>query len=127
MNSRKTLILALAFLSGCAALDPPEATYADRMKPAADTYTACVTREAEKDAKNPAGAEDIAVAAHGRCWAEWDTYRDLVQRTFSAGASTPEERQLAADKTEAWLRQFERETRRAAVDRIVETTLTRKP
>lgn len=129
MNIRMTLLLALALLSGCATLDPPEERdrYAERMKPAADAYTGCVSREVEKDVKNPAGAEDIAIAAHGRCWAEWQAYRTVVIGTYGAGATTRDERQFAADKTEAHLRQFERETRQTAVNRIVESTLTPKP
>jgi hypothetical protein len=129
MNIRTTLLLALALLPACASLDQSDDRdrYAERMKPAADAYTACVVREVEKDAKNAAGAEDIAIAAHGRCWAEWEAYRKVALGTYSAGASTRDERQFAADKTEAHLRQFERETRQAAVSRIVESSLTRKP
>ena len=86
-------------------LDPPnaalDATRDDevgeaRVQEAADAYSACVMREAEKDAKNPAGAEDIAVAAQGRCWTDWERYRRVTTQTFAARASTREEKQLAA-------------------------------
>jgi hypothetical protein len=94
---------------------------------ARESYVGCITAEAEKDASNPAGAEDIAVAAHGRCWARWDAYRQAANTSFASGARTREERQLAHDKADAHLRQFELETRRGVVDGIVQRTLTRKP
>jgi hypothetical protein len=112
---------------GCAQV--PESTsdpYAARMQQAAGDYSTCLTQEADKDAKNPAGAEDIATAAHGRCWLQWDAYREVTNATFSSGARTREEMQLAHDKADAHLRQFELEARRNVVDRIVQRTLTKK-
>ena len=128
MTLRTTLFVALTLCAGCAALDAArdDEVGETRVQEAADTYSACVMREAEKDAKNPAGAEDIAVAAQGRCWPDWDRYRRLTTQTFAARASTREEKQLAADKAEAQIRQVELEARRAAMNRIVERTLTRK-
>lgn len=96
------------------------------MKSASDAYTACAMAEAEKDMINPAGVEDIAVAAHGRCWARWDAYREATNTTYFANAATREEMQLAHDKVDAHLRQFELETRRSLMDRMIEHTLTRK-
>src|SRR5690349_14087941 len=102
MTLRTTLpaaLTTLALCAGCAALDSSRDEAAEaRVQQAADTYSACVMREVEKDAKSPAGAEDIAVAAHGRCWSEWDRYRAIARQTFAEGASTPEEKQLAGDK-----------------------------
>jgi hypothetical protein len=118
---------ALAFACGCASLSDTDATTSAELQPARDRYTACVGAEAEKDAGNPAGAEDIAVAAHARCWSRWDALRRATYVSFAAGARTPEERQLANDKADAELRQLEIETRRGVVDRIVQRTLTKKP
>ena len=94
---------------------------------ARDNYVTCVNAEAEKGAANPAGAEDIAVAAHGRCWAAWDAYRQATAASYADSARTREERQLAQDKADAHLRQFEQETRRGIVDGIVQRTFTKKP
>src|SRR6266545_4698739 len=115
-----------ALLAGCAQMHPVSEPEDEgfRMKHAAQAYTDCVTREAERNLKNPLGAEDIAVAAHARCWSEWDRYRAATKATFFEEARTPEEMQLAGDKTDAHLRQFERDTRRSVVDHIVERTLS---
>jgi hypothetical protein len=122
------LFACVVAAAGCAQTpDSGEAgVYAERMKAAGDAYTACVTGEAEKDAMNPAGVEDIAVAAHGRCWSRWDAYRDATSKAYSAGATTRDEKQFAHDRTDAHLRQFERETRRYVMDRMVERALTKK-
>lgn len=118
----------LLVLSGCAQMRAtPEADDRDsQMEQAAEAYSACVTREAERSMQNPLGAEDIAIAAHGRCWTEWDAYRDATRTTFFRGARSPGEIQLATDKTEAHLRQFERDTRSDLVNHIVQQTLSRK-
>ena len=127
MTLRKSLLFALALLQGCASMDAGDGEpYAERIRQAGDAYTTCVAREAEKGTNMAAGAEDIAIAAQGRCWSQWEAYRDIVRRGFTADASTPEEKQLAQDKAEAHLRQFERETRVTTMSGIVERTLTRK-
>src|SRR5688500_4889063 len=101
-----TLFLGLALAAaGCAPtrpLDEPSAQAA-RREQAGAAYTACVTREAELNMKNPAGAEDIAAAAHGRCWTDWEAYREATRESFYSRARTPEERQFAQDKMEAHL------------------------
>jgi hypothetical protein len=117
--------LALALACGCAPLRDRDDS-GEAMNQARERYVDCVGAEAEKDAANPAGAEDIAVAAHARCWTSWDAYRQTTYRSFTADARTRDERQLANDKADAHLRQFELETRRGVVDRIVERTLTKK-
>ena len=96
------------------------------MKHAEDTYSECVTREADKEMKNPVRVEDMAIAAHGRCWTEWEAYGAATKSAFSHGARTREEKQFATDRTEAHLRQFERDTRRGVIDHIVERTLSKK-
>lgn len=117
-------VLCVLALSGCAEMqtgpDSPPSPYAGRMNAASDQYLACISREAEKDMKNPAGAEDIATAAHGRCWSAWEAYRGATNADFSYGARTPDEMQFGRDKAEAHLRQFEREARRAIVERVIE-------
>ena len=114
---------------GCAqfaeqGLSGPDAA---KLTQARESYVRCIDAEAEKDAGNPAGAEDIAVAAHARCWSSWDAYRATTNATYSSGARTRDERQLAHDKADAHLRQFELDTRKTVVERIVERTLKRKP
>jgi hypothetical protein len=118
--------LAVAIVCGCASLEETDDGDSVRMKQAYQRYVDCVTAQAEKDSANPAGAEVMAVAAHGRCWASWDAYRKATSAAFAEGARTPDERQLAHDKADARLRQVELETRQAVVERIVERTLTRK-
>ena len=120
-------MLALLWLvaSGCAELQPrresPDSVA--RMKAAADGYLACISGEAEKEMKNAVGAEDIATAAHGRCWTAWEAYRKATASNFSYGARTREEIQYAQDRTEAHVREFEREARRGIVDTIVQRSL----
>lgn len=129
MTSKAALLGVIAALScGCAPLEPSDDTglYAARMTRAGEAYTTCVNAEAEKDIAYPAGVEDIAVAAHARCWSRWDAYRQAVNSAYSADAVTREEMQLAHDKVDAHLRQFELETRRSAMDRLVERTLSKK-
>ena len=122
-------LLCAALAGGCADLGGTRDTDTESaaLVQARETYVRCINTEAEKDASNPAGAEDIAVAAHGRCWTSWDAYRKAANTIFAADARTREERQLAHDKADAHLRQFEQETRRGVVDGIVQRTLTRKP
>ena len=120
------LSLAAAFAAaGCAQLQPTDepAGYAARMNARGERYIACVTQEAENNVKNPAGAEDIAIAAHARCWSAWDAYRAATNASFLEGATTRAELQFARDKADAHLRQFELETRRMIVDRMVERNL----
>lgn len=113
-----------AALAGCASALPRESPqYAERMRAAGESYTACISAEAEKDVKNPARAEDIAIAAHGRCWTQWEAYRNATRVNFTHGTRTPEELQYAADRTEAHLRQFEAEARRSLVDWVVQHNL----
>jgi hypothetical protein len=121
-------VLCAALACGCARLGiaPDTDSEPAALVQARQTYVGCVNAEAEKDASNPAGAEDIAVAAHGRCWNTWDAYRQAAIKSFADGARTREERQLAHDKADAHLRQLELETRRGVVDGIVQRTLTQK-
>ena len=126
------LIPILSVLAaGCAQLahDGGQSSYAERMKESGDLYLACVTREAEKDMKNPTSAENIATAAHGRCWTEWESYGAATRANFGRDAVTSPEMQFAQDRSEGHLRQFERETRRGVVDTIVARILknTSKP
>ena len=122
MITRTLIVCAcVAMLAGCASPRPRESPeYAERMRVASESYTACISAEAEKDVKNPARAEDIAIAAHGRCWAQWEAYRTATRVNFTHGTRTPEELQYAVDKTEAHLRQFETEARRSLVDWVVQ-------
>lgn len=122
----KTLIVCAcaAALAACASPRPRESPlYAERMTEAGDRYTACITAEAEKDMKSPARAEDIAVAAHGRCWAQWEAYRTATSVNYTHGANTPEQLQYARDRSDAHLRQFEQEARRSIVDSVVQRNL----
>ena len=109
-----------AALAACAVTPAESPEYAARMTQAGDRYTACITGEAEKSMKNPARAEDIAIAAHGRCWSQWEAYRTATNVNFTYGARTPEEKQYARDKSDAHLRQFELESRRSLTDWVVQ-------
>jgi hypothetical protein len=126
MRTRSLASLAAAVVAaGCAQLQPAgdPGGYAARMSARGERYIACVMHEAENNLKNPAGAEDIAIAAHARCWSAWDAYRAATNASFLQGATTGAEVQLARDKADAHLRQFELETRRTIVDRMVERNL----
>jgi hypothetical protein len=126
MRTRSLFSVAAALvIAGCAQLqsgDEPGG-YAARMNARGERYVACVTQEADTNVKNPAAAEDIAIAAHARCYSAWDGYRAATNATFLRGATTRAEIQLARDKADAHLRQFELETRRMIVDRMVERNL----
>ena len=124
-TTRLLPLLALAALASCAILepDPDSEPHAIHMKQAGERYLACMSSEAERNIKNPAGAEDIALAAHGRCWTEWDAYRDATNTSFTHNKTSREERQYARDKAEAHLRQFERESRRFVVDMVVQRNM----
>lgn len=121
MTTRTFVLCACAAaLAACASPRAPVSPlYAERMTEAGDRYTACMAQEAEKDMKSPARAEDIALAAHGRCWVEWEAYRSATSVNFTHGARSPDELQYARDKSDAHLRQFEQEARQSLVDRVV--------
>ena len=128
MTNRTLLSLLCALAAGCAQMQPGEdsrspSPYAGRMKDSGDQYLACITREAEKNMKNPTGAEDIATAAHAQCWSEWDAYRTATNADFIHGARTSDQMQFGRDKADAHLRQFEREARRTIVDTVVQRSL----
>jgi hypothetical protein len=122
------LAMSVFVLAGCAQTDTRRETddHGARMKQAGQAYTDCVTRAAERNMQNPLGAEDIAIAAHAQCWTEWDRYRVATRAAFFDGAGTRDELQMAGDKTDAHLRQVERDTRRGLVDYIVERTLSKR-
>lgn len=69
---------------------------------------------------SPAAAEDIATAAHARCWSEWNGYQEAIRVEYLRRATQAEEAQLAHDKADAHLRQFELEARKAVVTRVVQ-------
>ncbi len=126
MKTRFLLSVAAALVAaGCEHLQSAAEPggYAARMNARGERYVACITREADTNVKNPAGAEDIAIAAHARCYSAWDAYRTATNASFLQGATTGAELQLARDKADAHLRQFELETRRMIVDRMVERNL----
>jgi hypothetical protein len=116
------------FAGGCALLQTPpaESAYAARMSALGERYLQCVSAEAEKARSTAAGAEEIALAAHGRCWSAWTAYQDATKTSFLYGAESAAEVQFATDKADAHLRQFELESRRALVDRLVQRTLQRE-
>jgi hypothetical protein len=93
------------------------------MQEAADLYTGCLSAEVEKNVKSAAGAEDIVIAAHGRCWTAWESYREATRANFTHGARNAGELQYARDRTEAHLRQFEMEMRRTLRDWVIQSNL----
>lgn len=122
---RVTLLRFLCMLSavGCAQLPRESPEHAARMQQAGNTYTQCLAEQAEKNATNPAPAEDIAIAAQGICWPAWDAYREAARANFFFDTRTPQEKQLAHDRTLAHLRDSEHESRRLLVDSMIERTL----
>ena len=129
MRTRTALMLGVCALLSCACaqiqVEPEDTAAGQRMAQAGERYTTCVTAEAEKEVGNPAGVEDIAVAAHARCYPAWEAYRTATTAAFSSGADTREEKQLAHDRIDAHLRQFERETRIGVMDRLVQRSLAK--
>ena len=112
----KTLLhcAVLALVSGCASLQPDAP-----MNAAGNRYLECLNAAAEKNIDNPTTAENIADAAHAACWSQWQAYREATTTNFYASAHTAQEAQLANDKADAQLRQFEGEARRAVVSRVI--------
>jgi len=131
MNPKRLIPILCLLAAGCAQLErePEHSPYAGRMTEAGDLYLACVSREAEKNMKNPTSSEEIATAAHGRCWTEWEKYGVATRANFAHNAMTREEVQFAEDRSEGHLRQYEREARRGIVDAVVNRNLksTSKP
>lgn len=121
--SRSLIIVVL--LAGCAAGAPnPESdSRATGMTRAGEEYTRCMSAQLESDATKPVAAEEMAAAAQGRCWAQWQAYGRATREEFMSDARTPAEAQLARDKADAHLRQFELQTRRAVTDSIVQRSL----
>ena len=115
--TRKTLLhfAALMLVAGCASLQPNAP-----MNAAGNRYLECLNAAAEKNMDNPTTAENIADAAHAACWSEWQAYREATATNFYASAHTAQEAQLANDKADAHLRQFEIEARKAIVSRVIE-------
>ena len=113
------ILAAVAFTAivcGCAQMRETQANVAG------NRYLTCLNAAADKNTDNPAGAEEIAAAAHARCWAEWTRYSDEIQTDFIRQARTAEEAQLAHDKADAHLRQFEFDARQAVMSRVVQRT-----
>jgi hypothetical protein len=127
-NALRAIVLAaLALAAGCASFEEArENAETAKLRQLREAYAQCVSDEAEKEAGAPARAEDLALAAHGRCWTAWDVYRQATYTTFAAHAKTPDEKQLAHDKADAQLRQAELETRRAVVERIIDRAYPNK-
>ena len=125
MNTRILWPLVSLLALGCAQPFPLRESpqHAARMHESGNRYLACLEAEAESGMKNTAGAEDIAAAAHGRCWDAWESYRTAARANFSFGARTPDEIQFAADRAEAHLRQFESEARRDVIETVIERNL----
>ena len=107
---------ALTVLAGCAQLANAP------MNTAGDRYLECLNAAAERNIGNPTTAENIAEAAHAACWSHWTAYRDAVETNYYAKGRTAEEMQLLHDKTDAHLRQFELDARKAVMSRVVERT-----
>jgi hypothetical protein len=123
MTPRQVTFICAAAVAGCAHVEPStDSAYAARMAESGERYVTCLTNEAKKDTKSPAASEDIAVAAHARCWSAWDAYREATNASFTVGARTPEELQYGRDKADAHLRQFELETRRSVMEGVVRNT-----
>jgi len=119
MTRSYSIGFALAFAALAAACVSVSET---RANVAGNRYLECLDTAADEYMANPAGAEQIAAAAHARCWSEWNVYREDVQADYTARATTPEEMQLARDKADAYLRQFETDAHKAVMTRVVQRT-----
>ena len=111
-----SLFAAALFASACAQVGDTRANVAG------NRYLACLNASADRNLDNPASAELIATTAHGECWSEWQAYREQTVASFAARAKTAEEKQLARDKADAHLRQFEFDARKAVMSRVVRRT-----
>ena len=123
MRANPLRLLCILVASECTELPRQSPEHAARMQQAGDAYTGCLAQHANADVNRTAPAEELALAAHGHCWSAWDAYRESVRGNFFFDARTPEEKQLANDRTVAHLRDFEHEARRALVDSMIERTL----
>jgi hypothetical protein len=123
MTRRLVTFTCAMAIAGCAHVERhPDPAYAESMAQSGERYMRCVTEETKREAKSPAASEEIAVAAHARCWAAWDAYRTATHASFTAAARSPEELQYGRDKADAHLRQFELETRRSVMESVVQST-----
>lgn len=123
MRANLLRLLCILVASGCTELPRQSPEHAARMQQAGDAYAGCLAQHANADVKSTAPAEELALAAHGSCWPAWDAYRESVRSNFFFDARTPEEKQLANDRTVAHLRDFEQEARRGLIDSMIERTL----
>lgn len=110
------VLFLAALCAACTSLDERRANVAG------NRYLSCLHSAADEYVDTPTGAEQIASAAHSRCWAEWDAYRAETQSHYTAAARTPEEQQLARDKADAYLREFETDARKGVMSRVVQRT-----
>lgn len=126
MKTRLLHYIAFA-LSACSSGLPLQSSPEEAARVAAveQTYLACLTREAAALGGSPVSVDEIANAAHGRCWENWTAYRQVTYETFVGNARTDDERQLARDKAEAQLREFEVAARRTAAQTAIQNS--RKP
>lgn len=116
MRTHFATSVLIVLLAGCAQLAET------RTNITGNAYLDCLNKAGEEYMDNPAGAEQIASAAHAKCWSEWTAYRERTLADYMAGAKTPEEMQLARDKADAYLRQFELDARKAVMTRVVRRT-----
>ena len=115
MTRKRLLHLAfLTLVAGCTSVQ----TSAPMNAPG-NRYLECLNAAADKNMGNPTTADNIADAAHAACWSRWQAYREAIETDFYASARTAQEAQLAHDKADAHLRQFELEARKAIVSRVI--------
>jgi len=94
---------------------------------AGNEYLDCLNSAADEYMSSPTGADQIATAAHARCWSEWSAYRERIAHEYTVRARSPEELQLGRDKADAYLRQFEADARKAVMTRVVQRTYGVEP
>ena len=111
-----TVLAAALVIAACAQ------TGETRANVAGNRYLACLNASADRNTDNPLSAEQIAATAHAECWSEWNAYREETATSYLSRARTAEEAQLAHDKTDAHLREFEFEARKAVMGRVVQRT-----
>lgn len=123
MRANLLRLLCILVATGCAELPRQSPEHAARMQQAGEAYTGCLAQHASERGASTAPPEELALAAHGYCWPAWDAYRESARSNFFFDARTPDEQQLANDRTVAHLRDFEQEARRTLVDSMIERSM----
>lgn len=115
---RPAWIVGAILLGGCATTPVPEATISDATAKLGEQYRECLFSAADKLVNTPVSADDITANAEAQCRDIYLAYADRVRSELAAGASSGAEKQYAADRATAQLRQLQTDNRRVLGERI---------